>query len=137
MTTAVAVCLLMIFVAITGIFILWQRTENALYAYEPRHHARRAFADPADVTEPDGEQYIAELHHERAHPCISWRPPWDTSPGRGMAALRRRAAQELCAGRHRRAVHAADDTGQIMHAVGTWGMTAPELADQLAAEYLT
>ena len=130
MTTAVAVCLLMIFVAITGIFILWQRTENALYAYEPRHHARRAFADPADVTDPDGEQYIAELHHE-PHPYLL-ASAWDTSPG-AMAALRD-ALQELCVSE---APSAAGDTGQIMHAVGTWGMTAPELADQLAAEYLT
>jgi len=31
----------------------------------------------------------------------------------------------------------ADDTRHDLHAVATWGKTAPELADELAARYLT
>jgi hypothetical protein len=108
---AITLAAVMIIAGILGCYILWPT--------HPRH--ARLFADPADTTDPDGEQFLHELHG--APPPGSY----DNSPA---------AAARLLAALRGWAVRRPDDTQPIPHAVGTWGMPAAELADQLARQYL-
>ena len=38
-------------------------------AHAPGRYARQEFADPADDSDPYGEKFIAELHHD--HPALA------------------------------------------------------------------
>ena len=132
MMYAVPVCIVMIFTAIVLHFVIAGRMDKARYA--PRHTRapgpRHAFADPADVTGPDGELFVVELHHEDPPPAVRrWTPPPAGTYERVLGALR-----SLRAGEPGQPV---TETQPIPHAVGTWGMTAPELLSDLSSRYLT
>lgn len=68
---------------------------------------RDPFADPADIADPHGDQYIEQITTLRDFPEYDEDDP------------------------------AIDNTGQLPAAVCTWGKTPAELADELAAKYLT
>ena len=122
--------------------LLW-----ASYAKRPAggKHARpaRPFADPADRTDPEGRQFVEELHGDLGKPPPDWLDHFE--PVHLETLARVRDAQAKLPPPTPIAVITAsdpyepelDDTGQLPAAVCTWGMTAPELADELAARYLT
>ena len=139
---AVVLAAVLIIACIAGIHYL-ARTLHAIRddAAHARH-ARHALADPADVTDPDGTRYVEELHHEpddadwwdqepppqrTPEPVTArrWVPPLDT------AALAR--TRDALLGRPKPRL---DDTAPIPHAVGTWGKTPAQIADELAEKYL-
>ena len=115
MIVAVPLAAVMIIAAIVACYLLARLQEN------PHGRHARPFADPADVTDPDGMQFLAELHHED--------PPggYDNSPA---------AAARLLGALRGWAPRRPDDTAPIPHAVGTWGKTVTQLLDEMEAEYL-
>ena len=145
MIAAVLICTFMLFVAITGIFLYLERVDARMFAaHAPGRHARQEFADPADDSDPYGEKFIAELHHDHPALAVSGSLPMLTREECEEAAARfaarfERDAQAAGApeGTEAAPPAASDDTGSIPHAVGTWGTTAEDLAGQLAARYLT
>ena len=156
---AIPVLVAVLFLAATLAFVVLDRREER--KYEPRHHhpagPRHAFADDRDVTDPDGEQFVDDLHHDW------WAEP---APGGKIEVLMPLSAgtrrlpmltEEECdqiaaafAEKFERDAKRDDppeapalspasaETGEIPFAVGTWnGKTAEELAAELASKYLT
>ena len=100
--------------AVLIIAAIWATYLAATWEKPHGQHAR-AFTDPADVTDPDGAQFIAELHHEPLPLSVL---------ARVRDGLLRMPGRQL------------DDTGPIPHAVGTWGMTVTQVLDELEATYM-
>lgn len=136
-------------VAATLTFVWLDRLDER--KHEPKHAhppgGRHAFADPRDATDPDGEQYAAELHQDW------WRDPAPApvvptglvASGR-LPMLTREQLEEVEArfaekferdAKRNDPTSPAADTGEINIAVAEWGMTAQAKADELAARYLT
>jgi hypothetical protein len=126
MIVAVPVAAVLIIATILAILAVSSARQEA-HGRHARH--ARAFADPADATDPDGEQFIAELHHEPLPLGVLARvrdklreldtvPRFHSAPG----------CEEAPAD--------PDVTVRLPHAVGTWGKTPHELADELARRYL-
>ena len=115
MIVAVTIAAVMIIAAILAILAVSTARQDA----HGRH--ARGFADPADVTDPDGARFLAELHRED--------PPggYDNSPA---------ATARLLGALRGWAVRRPDDTAPIPHAVGTWGKTVTEMLDELQAKYM-
>jgi hypothetical protein len=158
--TAIVVCAVLI-LAWFALYAVFTRRPDGRHARP--HEGRHELADPADITDPDGEQYIAQLRTEGRFPYCwdedetdaGW---WAQQAPRGLVEITGPAEQlartsALTATVLTR-VHDSltaltttpagddhdpdiDDTGRQPIAVCTWGKTAPELADELAAKYLT
>jgi hypothetical protein len=107
--------------AVLIIAAIWATWFLAEHEYSGRH----AFADPADVADPDGERYVAELHREPRQ----WEPPLD---GPGLDRLLR----ALKAWQRPALIGDPADTAPIPHAMGTWGKTVTQLVDEMEAAYL-
>ena len=143
---AITVCAVLIIAAITGLYLVTVRPEGAHSRYVLRRQRPRPLADPADVTDPDGTQFVAGLHHEdiwtrtitlpafRPH-CLPGCDRLDGHDGRDIGACMRGGAV-LYALRPSGAAPRPDDTAPLPHAVGTWGMPRDELLDKLARQYL-
>lgn len=116
----------------------------------PGRHVNAPFADPADTADPDGERFIAQLNASDiwTHTIRLADPAADNLALLATVAekLRGLPPAQPVAGRPivRPAGPAFDpsvpkfrpmETQPIPHAVGTWGMTAPDLADELARKY--
>jgi hypothetical protein len=122
----------------------WSTASKRTAPHQLRHVP---FADPADDSDPYGEEFIAQL---TGGP--DW---WDedpppvrvevlTGPGRRIAQTSELTLSVLARVRDRLAEMSADeddpeidDTGRIPHAEGTWGKTASEMTSELAARYMT
>jgi hypothetical protein len=146
---AIVLSAVMIIACILG--LVWvsyaQRPASGKHA---RHPAPEPvpFADPADVTDPDGDSFVGQI----TAPDRDW---WDqepppsrvevlTGPAARIAQTSALTMNVLARVRDGLAAldvgggdPAIDDTGQLPAAVCIWGKTAPELADELAARYLT
>jgi hypothetical protein len=134
--------------------------RHAITRGESPRHARGTFADPADVTDPDGEKFLHALRGE---------PVWTVTvtpaaaqdarplilphrqPGRQLPAPARSILpmtgpiDPVTLGRFRDALRAwnpgqpdpaPDDTRPQPIAELTWGKSAHDLADELARTYL-
>jgi hypothetical protein len=102
-------------IALAAVLILACIALIAVLKHE-RYEARHAFPDPDGDADPDGEQFAGRLR--------GGTPPPLPAAGR-LPELPPVPAPRL------------DDTGEIPHAVGTWGKTPAQITDELAARYLT
>ena len=132
MIAAVLICTFMLFVAITGIFLYLERVDARMFAaHAPGRHARQEFADPADDSDPYGEKFIAELHHDHPALAVSGSLPMLTREECEEAAARfappgsnatpRQPGHRKCTGGRAPLLPHPTDTGSIPHAVGTLG----------------
>ena len=125
-------------IGITLYAILTERGDVPRHRHQPRHSHRAApFADPADLADQDGDWW------DQAPPSDPPpAPTWDATPAaaaRLLDALRESDATLPCPGCGHWVCGCEthiDTTGVQPHAVLTWGMTAPEKAAELAAEYM-
>ena len=120
--SAPVVAYVVAFVLITACILGHLAVSFARQEAAGRHAA--PFADPADVTDPDGAQFVHELHHEPR----KWEPPLAIDGlDRLLRALRAWPKDTK---------PDPADTGPIPHAVGTWGKTVTQLLDEMQAKYL-
>lgn len=103
------------------------------HRYAGKHVLRAAppeLADPQDVTDPDGARFVAQITGRR-EPKAAVRV--HTPPAAATLARVRVKLMHLPV-----ALPAPGPavTAPIPHAVGTWGKTPAQLADELAAEHL-
>jgi hypothetical protein len=149
-------CGLVLITCITGLVLVCRWPEQR---HEPKHAKPGPrditdLADPEDTTDRDGEKYLARL---AATACdapdtallarvrtqlLAERPPSGTPvtvpPVMLPAPPQPPSWVELAAPDHTPVPDLEpDETGVLPAAVCTWGKTAAELADELAAEYLT
>lgn len=98
---------------------------------KPGKH-RNPFPDRADETDPDGEQWIADLRDEGVWTVAVTMPSLviESSPPVDAATLARVRAALAAPQR------ALTETQPIPHAVATWGMPAADVLDELARKYL-
>ena len=141
---AIVLAAALIIAAIVSAWYLARTLHAVRYDATHARHARHALADPADVGDPDGTRYVAELHHEpddadwwdqepppqrtpepEDFRATRWVPPPQTVMARVLDRLRDVPPPPRL-----------DDTAPIPHAVGTWGKTPAQIADELAEKYL-
>ena len=98
---AIPVLVAVLFLAATLAFVVLDRREER--KYEPRHHhpagPRHAFADDRDVTDPDGDQFVDELHHDWWRESAPSPARLADAHGRRVRPDRRRVRGEVRAGR--------------------------------------
>jgi hypothetical protein len=126
MIAAVTVAAVLIIATILAILAVSTSRNEAT----SRHAIRaRAFADPADVTDPDGEQFLHVLHHEP--------PPMDVL-ARVLGGLRKldTVPRFTPAPGCEDAEVNPDITVRLPHAHGTWGKSVTEVLDELQATYM-
>jgi hypothetical protein len=122
MTTAVLICagLLLAWLALYS----WLTTARKTAPYQPRH-SHVPFADPADRTDPDGEQYVAQLRTAGRLPYC-----WDEDEAdagwwnRGAP----QGAVEVLTGPQARIVHTSQLTLNVLQRVRD-GLSAPPASD--------
>jgi len=131
---------------------LWLTRASRTAPYQGRHVP---FANPADRTDPDGDQWLQQVRPERlpAGDTSDTSQPdwWDEPAPSGRVEVLERVREGLLAvppdGTSATFQPAAgvtmpvsddpDTTGVQPHAVTTWGKTSGQLADDLASKYLT
>lgn len=140
---AIVLCAFMLLTVIAGLCWATARRDRQP-PYRPGHTHRavrarlraeaRDFADPRDATDPDGEDYVRALGSLGADPrhrvSIRCEAPALETLARVHARLLGLAVDDTRG-------PAGDDTRHDLHAVATWGKTPAQLADELAARYLT
>ena len=125
-------------------------------SHEPQHaalpkrpvpsHARTTalLADPRDRTDPDGSPWLQALSAPVQGSPLESLPPFARRERPPLDVLEKVRTGLLAMDALPAAGELgmlppdppAESTGEIPHAVGTWGKTARELADELAAEHL-
>jgi hypothetical protein len=148
---AVLACALMLLTAIAAhLWIISRRDLRRKLGppYRPQH-ARAALADPADRTDPDGEQYVRQLREPDRQP-VTGQPP----PRAGDMPRREPGAQMPAAPPLRTARPDAGLLGELLGALRDWqpgqdiehtgplailgrpGRTPAQIADRLAAKHM-
>jgi len=133
---------------------LWLTRASRTAPYQGRHVP---FANPADRTDPDGDQWLQQVRPERLPECGLLEPlpddaDWwaqDAAFGRvdvlgrvreGLLAVPpdgTSATFQPAAGVAMPVSDDPDTTGVGRHAAAVWGKTAGEVAADLASKYLT
>jgi hypothetical protein len=148
---AFVVCAVLILAYISLYSVLTHRPSGQ---HARPHEGRHELADPADRTDPDGDAYVAQLRGAGRLPYITDEADhWDEPAPSGRVEVLRAPPPLIRCDTSPAAVAdlyaalrdwepdeddpAIDDTGRQPIAVCTWGKTAAELADELAARYLT
>jgi hypothetical protein len=141
--TAVWIALATIATCIAGLVtVAWRLgTLDGNGGHTRRNVRRRAdvpFADPADRADPDGEQYAAQLRAAGRLPYVT--DEMLTRVREGLLGVQPDGTSATFTPAPGVTMPVSDDpdtTGVQLAAVATWGMTASEKADELAARYLT